>query len=59
MYSREISQKSEVYLMDVVMKNEAKLDDMIAIMRTLQGYFGSDYSDERIVSIGSDQLTCE
>lgn len=58
-YSREMSERSEVYALDVLMKNEAKHDDMIAIMRVLQGYLGKDYSDKRIVACGGDQLTCE
>ena len=55
-YSREMAQKSEVYLLDVMMKNEAKHSDMIDIMRELQGY---EYDSERRVVCGGDQLTCE
>ena len=58
-YSSEMAQKSEVYALDVLMKNEAKHGDMIDIMRTLQGYLGKDYSDEKVVVCGGDQLTCE
>lgn len=58
-YSREMAQKSEVYTLDVLMKNEAKHADMIDIMRTLQGYLGRGYSDEKRVVCGGDQLTCE
>lgn len=58
-YSREMSQKSEVYTLDVLMKNEAKHSEMIDILRTLHGYLGKDHSDEKIVVCGGDQLTCE
>lgn len=58
-YSREMAQKSEVYVLDVLMKNEAKVDDMVDIMQKLQGYLGKDYCDERVVACGGDQLTCE
>lgn len=51
-YSKEMAQKSEVYALDVLMKNEAKHDDMISIMRTLQGYLGDNYCDQRIVACG-------
>lgn len=58
-YSREMAMKSEVYTLDVLMKNEAKHEDMIDIMRTLQGYLGKEYSEERRIVSGGDQLTCE
>ena len=58
-YSREMAQKSEVYVLDVMMKNEAKHSDMIDIMRELQGYLGGEYDGERRVACGGDQLTCE
>ncbi len=58
-HSREMGQKSEVYTLDVLMKNEAKHADMVDIMRILQGYFGSNHSDEKRVACGGDQLTCE
>lgn len=58
-YSREMSQKSEVYALDVLMKNEAKHSDMVDIMRTFQGYLGDNYNEEKRVVCGGDQLTCE
>ena len=58
-YSREMAQKSEVYALDVLMKNEAKHADMIEIMRKIQGYLGEEYDGERRVASGGDQLTCE
>ena len=58
-YSAEMAQKSEVYALDILMKNEARHADMIDIMRTLQGYLGKDYNSERRVPSGGDQLTCE
>lgn len=48
MYSNEMSQKSEVYVLDILMKNEAKHKDMIDIMNTLQSYLGdaAEYDEE-------------
>ena len=58
-YSVEMSKKSEVAVLDVLMKNEAKHKDMLDVMNTLQGYLGEDYPDDRPVLSGGDQLTCE
>lgn len=58
-YSVEMSKKSEVVVMDVLMKDETKHSDMISIMKTMQSYLGSDYDDERRVLSGGDLLTCE
>ncbi len=58
-YSKVMAEKSEVYALDVLMKNEAKHDDMIAIMRTLEAYLGPEYGEERRVASEGDQLTCE
>ena len=40
-YSDEMCQKSEVLVIDVLHKNEAKHDDMKAIMQTIQKYKGA------------------
>ena len=58
-YSTEMSKKSEVVVLDVLMKNETKHADMIDIMNTMQDYLGSDYDEERRVLSGGDQVTCE
>ena len=58
-YSKEMSEKSEVYILDVLMKNEANHADMIDILRTLQRYLGEDYDELKRVVCGGDQLTCE
>ena len=55
-YSDETTQKSEVLVVDVLHKNEAKHDDMQEIMKTIQKYKGQ-YSGT--VLSGGDQLTCE
>ena len=54
-----MSQKSEVYALDVLLKNEAKHADMVDIMRTIQGYLGEEYDGKRRVVSGGDQLTFE
>lgn len=58
-YSTEMSKKSEVAVMDVLMKDETKHSDMIEIMKTMQDYLGSEYDEERRVLSGGDFLTCE
>ena len=58
-YSTEMAKKSEVVVVDVLMKNETKHSDMIDILSKMQEYLGEDYpSDKRILS-GGDQVTCE
>lgn len=58
-YSAQMCKKSNVVVLDVLMRNEAKHTDMLAIMNTLQDYLGKDYPDDRPVLSGGDQLTCE
>jgi len=54
-----MSKKSEVVVLDVLMKNEAKSSDMIHIMEKMQQYLGKGYPKDRGVASGGDQLTCE
>ena len=54
-----MSKKSEVFVLDVLMKNEAKHTDMIDIMSAMQGYLGEGYHDGRVVACGGDHLTVE
>ena len=54
-----MAQKSEVVVLDVVMKNEAKHSDMNDIMQTLKGYLPQNYPNDRIIASGRDQLTRE
>ena len=58
-YSTEMGKKSEVIMLDVLMKNEASRTDMIDVMMCMQDYLGKDYPCERRVPSGGDQLTCE
>lgn len=58
-YSAQMCQKSDVVVLDVLMKNEAKSKDMLDIMSTMQDYLGENYPDDRPVLSGGDQLTCE
>lgn len=58
-YTTEMSKKSDVVVLDVLMKNETKHADMIDIMNIMQEYLGSDYDEERRVLSGGDQVTCE
>ena len=55
-YSAQMCKKSDVVVLDILMKNES---DMVDIMTTLQDYLGEDYSDDRPVLSRGDQMTCE
>ena len=54
-----MSKKSEVYVLDILIKNEVKRKDMIAIMSRLHDYLGDEYDEEHRVVSGGDQVTCE
>ena len=58
-YSAQMSKKSEVVVLDVLMKNEAKHSDMIDILKHIVGYLGDNYPHEKRVASGGDQLTTE
>ena len=58
-YSSEMALRSDVVVVDVLMKNEAKHSDMIDIMNQMQDYLGSGYPNDRRLLSGGDQLTCE
>ena len=58
-YSNEMKQKSEVYVLDVLMKNEACHAEMLDIMTAMHSYLGADFPSSRRVFSGGDQLTCE
>ena len=53
-----MSKKSEVVVLDVLMKNEAKYSDVIDILKQMVDYLGDDYPHEKRVASG-DQLTTE
>ena len=56
-----MAQKSEAYVLDVLMKNEAKSADMLDIMSNLQSYLklGDKFPESLRVLSWGDQLTCE
>ena len=58
-YSAEMSKKSEVVVLDVLMKNENCSSDMVDIMKTMQEYLGESYPSEHRVASGGDHQTCE
>lgn len=58
-HSVEMSQKSNICVLDVLIKNEACHDDMLDIMHQLQGYLGTNIPDNLRVTSGGDQLTVE
>ena len=58
-YSSQMRQKSEVAVLDVLMKNETKHTDMLDIMAAMQDYLGENYPVDRRVLSGRDHLTCE
>ena len=58
-YSQQMSKKSEVVVLDVLMKNEATSAGMLDIMTAMQDYLGEEYPPKKKVASGGDQLTCE
>ena len=58
-YFAEMGRKSEVIVLDVLMKNEASRSDMIDIMKCMHDYLGKEYDTKMRVPSGGDQLTCE
>ena len=58
-YSAQMAQKSDVAVIDVLVKNETVGKDMLDIMETMHGYLGKDYHADQCVLSGGDQLTCE
>ena len=53
-YSNEMALRSDVVVLDVLMKNEAKHSNMIDIMNHMQNYLGSEYPSDRTVPSGGD-----
>ena len=58
-HSSEMSQRSDTFFLDALMKNEAKHSDMVDIMRIQQSYLGNDFPETDKILSGGDQLTCE
>lgn len=58
-YSQEMSKKSDVFVLDILMKNETVKKDMIDIMTAIQDYLGEDYCEDRKVACGGDHVTVE
>ena len=54
-YSSEMSKKSDVIVLDVLMKDQTKH----SIKETMQNYRGKEYDEKRRVLSGGDLLTCE
>lgn len=58
-YSKEMAEKSDVFVLDILMKNETNHKDMIDIMTKLQDYLGEGWNPDHPVLSGGDQVTCE
>ena len=58
-YSVQMSRKSNVFVLDVLMKNEVKHKDMLDIMNALKDDLEETYLDNQPVLSGGDQMTCE
>lgn len=58
-YTKEMSLKSDVAVVDVLMKNEACHDDMLDIMQQMHGYLGTRIPGDLRVASGGDQMTVE
>ena len=51
--------KSEVVVVDVLMKNESKHSDMIDILSQMHEYLGQNYPSDHRIPSGGDHLPCE
>ena len=58
-YSKEMSQKSTVVVVEVLQKNEACRNDMVDIIIKMQEHVGEEYPSDNHILSGGDQLTCE
>jgi len=58
-FSVQMAQKSEVFFLDVLMKNEANHSDMLDIMKVEKRYLGENSPIGEKVLSGGDQLTCK
>lgn len=58
-YSKKMAEKSEVVVLDILMKDETKHEDMLHIMKVMQDYLGDNYPQERRVASGGDHVTYE
>ena len=54
-----MAEKSDVFVLDILMKNETKHKDMIDIMNHLHNYLGEAWNPDHPVLSGGDQVTCE
>ena len=58
-YSKKMAQKSDVVVLDVMMKNENVNKEMLEILHVMYDYLGDSYQQEHRVASGGDHLTCE
>ena len=58
-YSTEMSFKSDVHVVDVLMKNEAVHADMIEIMQHQQSFIRDNFPIGHKILSGGDHMTCE
>ena len=58
-FSTEMSQKSDVHVLDVLMKNETCHSDTVDIMHRYQSFLADSFPEGHRVLSGGDLLTCE
>ena len=58
-FSKEMSERSEVVVLDVLMKNENCSREKVELMQIMIGYLGKNYNPDDKVASGGDHLTCE
>ena len=58
-YTKQMAQKSDVHVVDVLLKNKAKHSDMIDIVSHQQNFIADDFPKGHKLLSGGDQLTCE
>ena len=58
-YTKQMAHKSDVHVVDILLKNEAKHSDMIDIVSHQQSFIADDFPKGHKLLSGGDQLTCE
>ena len=57
--SKEMALKSDVHVVDVLMKNEASHSGMVEIMQHQQSFVNESFPEGHCILSGGDHLTCE
>ena len=58
-YSKEMARKSDVHVVDVLIKNKASHSDMVEIMQHQRSFVNESFPEGHCILSGGDHLTCE